>query len=552
MEKFTSYLCDLFHSRLIRMAMAVVVVFVVFLIGLVAQANNFDYPITILSAERALAGQRPYIDFYNSHGPVGTYVMAFTMWLLGAWSHTEAVNLFASFCAVFYFGLVSWQIYKLSARRPVVSVILLLYLIALMPIVIVWGYYSLLAIILLALTLLASERIYCDHLSLSEKMPAIFLVSAIAAVSLLMRLNFGLYIIFAVGVIGIWRFYFHATERKAIAVQFFVLAVLIATVLMVFYWSGQASPYLRDMMDFFPRYKTRHYPLSQLLEYRESAILLLFFGLTGLAVVAVAIGLVLRRQVQGGFYGLILLVCLTHFAWQRFDLGHVYPIMLLLPLVWICADNDLAADDKQRGARSDSFLSRSLQALLGCMILVMASYRHESSNTARQAIRYWQNGRSGHGSPVVRNNVRILRDEARMLDELAREYGPDTGIFWASMPGNCEGASQYGANILLYVAEGRIPEPKIWFFDTITTAYPDVQKRLIDDVEHLKIKRIAMQGPIYSGASNSTNNIKESTLFLEYVLARYQFEKRFLVPEGNRYYDIYSRKKVIETPLPDR
>lgn len=521
--------------------------------AIIPKDSTFDYPVALLSAERILAGETPYVNYAVLYGPLGHYLTAVALWVSGGLLPAQAANLFFGACAILILIVSTAFLVMLRRHRPGVADSLLLCLLILSPMTGLWSYYSGLPTLLVALAILASCWTYSQRAQRSTQITGAFILAAVAVCTLLTRLNFGMYLFFGVGVaaccsLGVdglkdWRR--HCTICVAVLLVLLVGAAILAHF-------GILQPYLEDMAAYLAGYKSRRYPLHlRLQESGWNVLQLALIGLLILALLHAAWILIRRRKVGASIFAIFAVLPFVHYAALRYDMEHIYPLFVLLPLLAGIVVSDLTGSGESKSVRPSA---KPLPerwpagALLGSVLLLTASF----APTSMEAVTWakWFCTNSGEWlSPLPREDsnyhqgVNILSEETAMLRALPKDVRGDRRILWANVPGTCESTTQTGANIALYVAQGVLPTTAVWFFDTPSTPYPDVQRRLIADVETRQIPRIAMQGMIDPTIGYLPGNPLESTLFFDYVRSHYDFLQRFSIPKENRYFDIYIRRE---------
>ena len=529
-----SFPARLFSGRALGWWAAAVVAFYLFCAvtaGLRPKENTLDYPIEMLTAERVLHGERPYADFAALYGPVGHYLIAAGIWPLGFLPLAEAGYLFFGVCSLIYGAVAVRAVMRLRNDRPPLAAILLGCIAACAPFVCMFSYYSLLSVLLLIATMAAARCAFADDVPRKSQILAMMGLALLSVALVLTRFNFGVYAIFAGGLTAGLRL---LLAGKRALPQFLMLAsaLAIATLLFVAILavSGIGLAYVQDLVAYLPRYKSRHYPLLLKIQHFEPLILLLPW--MGLAVVAcIWAAFKNRRELAGGtLFSVLLLPCLAHYSLGRFDWEHAGPLALLLPLT-LAQLLETRGDSPELSAGLGPAKGRMrifpksfpLRLAFVSTVMIALGFAVANLRFVRSGARYLAGRAPDKPDMVIRNGVQILASEAAMLDAIRQSSG-GAPVFLGSEPGACESTTQAGANIALYLAQGVTPTQRIWFFDTPSTPYPEVQKVLIDPaIDYLP------------------GNPHESLHFREYVNSHYSEKQRFTMPERNRYYILYRR-----------
>jgi len=529
-----------------------VCIVVAFFIGTTPSSNPYDYPHQIIIGARALHGERPYADYAVVYGPLGSYITAAGLWMMQSLPLIQGFNLLFVLWTSIYVLYFTWEASKLARRHPFVFSTLVIYIIALMPIIAHYSYYSLVSILMLVAAI-QSSRSYFDLEGKSARNHiSLFILAAITVVTVLSRINFGAYILFSLALVtglhllvykgGLWNSF------ARLVILMFLLGTIAAALL---YFSGILVPYIQDMILFLPRYKARLLPInisSTPLEITLAIALLI-------VVLVAAIDLISHKLFGSGLMGTIILACLFQYCFQRLDVEHLYCVFLLLPFVCLAVQYDCdksnsyaeLAGTNENGWSKLRLANYILGTLLGLMLLIPVTYFNVTTQIIATTSNYWiynyKNNRL-----FINDGMEILADEMKMLQQLAAEKDGDSEIFWGSLPGCCESTTQVGANLGLYLAQGRLPTTRIWYFDPCSTAHADIQQILIKDLEAKQFKRIAMQGLINPSLGYLPGNPPESRLFFDYVQSKYTLRSRYVMPAANRYYDIYVRNEVKVPP----
>ena len=546
-------------SKAFVLVIFLICLFVSCAVGLTPKDNCLDYPMSVISAGRILAGERPYVDYAAIYGPLGHYLLALGIWPLQFLSLAESVNIFLLLCTFLYFFLALRSLLSLASGWPTAFGVLCLYLVLLSPVIAAWNYYSLLADLSLVISLQVSHNAFNRDLSLRRSRTALVLLAILAVLAVFIRLNFGFYLLFDIFLILCLRLILDREGvGRAAAVLLGSCLVVAFVVIGLLAWRGIWLPYFHSTIEYLGRYKSRVMPLHLVLRSKISLIWMGIFILLLVGLAVCALDLIRRRRVGAGLFGILLTPCLFHYAVQRFDIQHIYPLLLLSPLIW----SEIAREYRDMEApnsihppsdipRASLRSPRTLEMIPGLIAMIPLSLFPLDRGVIETAIYHWIPSvavvRPPHADTptVVRNSVRILPEEAAMLDTLSDRGARRHPILWASLPGCDESTSQAGANIAMYLAQGILPKTQIWFFDTAFTPYPDVQRILIQDLERTGISTVAMQGLIDPTLGYIPGNPRDSTLFYDYVRQHFKLKGQFKMPAANRYYDIYVRKDAL-------
>ena len=525
----------------------------VFFVGTTPSSNPYDYPFYVISAARVLHGERPYADFAVVYGPLGYYLNAAGLRALQPLPLIQGFNLWFVICTALYLLFFIYQLSFLSRHNKFFVLAMYIYIITLLPIIAHYAYYSLIPVLMLAIAIWCSRSYFATdplkHKSASGYI-SLFALAAITVTALLTRINFGVYVCVSIVLVSLLQIFTHKRQHwKQLTILVAIILAFGTLATGILHFNGILLPYIRDMVLFLPRYKARHLPVM----YSSSSTEVVLASVLLIIILLVAIDLTKRRLFGCGLMGIIILVCLFHYAYQRFDVEHSYCVFLLLPFVYLAIINDhytIVFDSHFMGSnhglkKSINPFNYILSILLALMLLIPLIYSFLSIQIMTTTTSYWlYNYTNDHF--FINDGVLILPNETKMLQKLATEDKSE--IYWGSMPGCCESTTQVGANLSLYLAQSLLPSSRIWYFDPCSTAYADVQKVLIADLEAKKFKRIGMQGLIDPTIGYLPGNPPESRLFFDYVRSRYTLQNRFTMPEANRYYDIYIRNEINFSP----
>ena len=515
-----------------------------FFIATTPSSNPLDYPFNVITTGRVLEGQKPYVDFALVYGPLTPYLNAVGMLPFLFLPLVPAYNLFYAACIMAYLAFLLWMLLRLLPGHVIPFAALTIYTALFLPIFAHYAYYSFLPVAMLIAAMYLSRRVFAVHLTIRQKAPALALMSLLAVAAFFTRINTGAYIFLGLGVVGLctlisqrgrnWR------EPATLAAGTMLSAAVTMGILSCL---GILGPYVQDMILFLPRYKARQLPLPY------NSIELILVTLLVVLLLLLLIDLARRHRFGAGILSIVISICSYQYTLQRFDIEHLYSLFPLLPFV--CWHIKTDYEDKP-GTFSFYAGKKHLETWTapalwierlswGVMLLIAISCVSLSSQILRESAYYWTYCfELGHS--FTDDTVIILRKEAEMLQDLGSDPDGNSEIFWGSLPGCCESSTQAGPNLGLYLAQKRLPTAKYWYFDPCSTAHDDVQQAMVDDLEKRKFNRIAMQGLIDPTIGYLPGNPPESRIFYNYVLSKYSPGKRYVMPEANRYYDIYVRK----------
>jgi hypothetical protein len=474
-----------------------------------AWIGTLDYPIQILSAQRVLQGERPYRDFQVLYGPLGAYVAAAFEWPLRRLPPVTSFQWYVYAALGLFYCVVCVRFSRVRVARPLFligSVVLLMGSVnAIAPL----AYYS------LPMTLPAIAAIVLLPLTVAgpRSRPGVALLWQVAsgiliALEFLIRINFGVYLAIAVAIIGVAASIFGKRAVAVAALRCLILAGVAGCVLLgILAAAGIAGPALADMRDYLPRAAAgRALPWKMNPNHR-------LFEVTIPTVACLLIGSVsrLRRGLIGFWLVPYLLLCaFFSYAVFRFDALHLVPLLMISLLLLFA---QIAPVLPHPGLRA----------------LLIARPSTPPPQPAAPIDAY-----------TVRHGAGILTQEASMLDRLDRMRKPGEEIFWASAPGSCQSTFDMCVNLALYVADGVLPRQKVWFFDTASTPFGDVQRTIIRGLEAAKTPWVGMQD-VYVQDSRGIAH-REAPLLEDFIRSHYDLVFTSEIPQVNRRYSIYSRK----------
>jgi hypothetical protein len=538
--------------ELIRIAVAVIAAAIAAACAVAPNSNGFDYAQYVITAQRILNGERPYVDFYVSYGPLAHYQTSAAVWLLHSMPAASAINILFAVCAVAYFAISGIYAKGLYRESPGYFAGYCAVLLASAPVIGSYSYYSLLTLLCVVVSFPLVD-IAASGRDVRTRVLAAAAVGALSAVAFLDRFNFGVYMIAAVTVGGIIALIF---RRKSTAAAFFLAVAIAFVTLAVFlacFWpSGIASRYIRDLPGFVSQSLDARAIPYRLIAHR----IILKLAALGAAIVAFrALLLLLRGEVDSRVVKCGITLCFFIYSLYRFDIEHIVPFFALSAL--LIRDHDVKVVSDATDARLLTFLPRipailwtsgALTSRAALVVILLISYVLLDS---RGVVRSRLNDLSG--GPLVQHGTKregmyVSRAEATMLDKLDRLRQPGETVFWAPVAGSCESTFHACVNLALYVAERTVPTPWMWYFDPTFTASGEMQRGILSDLERQKTVWIGMQGLLAD--AEPRGKIREATVLQDYVRANYieSFTESF--PELNRYYVIYRRRSDPLMRLP--
>lgn len=511
------------------------------LYALTPRRDTFDYPLGVLTTQRTLLGERPFADFDAVYGPLGYYLAAG----VAALPETVlppaiAVDVYYWLCALIYFAVAIHFCMRIPEDQPAMFLGVLGAITASSLVSGAMAFYSTPAFLLVLFAFVLAE----PALGTSAKPGRIASqigLGAAGAVAAFTRIHFGGYVFVALALVAVLAFAFRNTQvfRSALACLGFG-ALFLAVLLAIFWTAGIAAPFIRITAFFIKFTGNRSIPY-RLAEHGIYEALVLTVGITMLP----ALVILRRRVVDGWLVRYALLAAYPLQMLRRADLEHAYPCLALLPLAvcgilpapagtgWLSFIPDL------RFRRWLAFAPRVVLPLVVLIPLLSAGGR----SVIRWPIRYWT---GGFPASVTRHGVVVDGEEGRMLDRLDRLRGIGEEIFWASVPGDCQSPFDDCVNLSLYLADGRTPVMRRWYFDAVTSQFPEVQEGIVRELESRKIGWVGMQGVMGKRwrALAAPGEYKEATVVRDYVLAHYSESFRVQVPNRNAYYVIYRRRDL--------
>ena len=506
--------------------------------------GTLDYPIQILSTQRILNGERPYRDFQVLYGPLGHYVAAAFQWPLRQLSPVQAFHWYVYAALALFYGVVCVRFSRLRLARPLILVGAVVLLVGSTNTIAPLAYYSM----PMALPVIAAIELLPLTVAGPKSRPALILPCQIAcgvaiAAEFLIRINFGVYLATAVCITGLAAYFCGRRPVAAAALRCLVFAAVFGCLMAgVFAVAGIAGPAIADMRDYLPRASAgRALPWKINPNHR-------LFEVTSLTVLCLLPGAVSRlRRGQIGFWLVpyLLLCAFFTYAVFRFDTLHLLPLLMISLLVLLERTEDDPGRDGASQAGALHWLGvRELQ-LLALLLL----FGQIASVLPHLGLRHRLLAERSTPQPepalpalvlTVRRGTAILTEEASMLDRLDRIRKPGEEVFWVSAPGSCQSTFDPCVNLALYLADGVLPQQKIWFFDTASTPFDDVQRTIIDGLEAAKTPWVGLQDVYVRDPRGIARG--EAPLLKNFILSHYDLVFTSEIPGANRRYSVYARK----------
>ena len=507
------------------------------LFGMPPRSSFLDFPIQVISTQRVLRGERPHADFEALYGPVGHYTSALAEYPLRFLPPAMAANCFYLLCS---FGFLAIAVYvagrQIPESRPRFYLGVLALLVFSTAVLSTYSFYSLPAQLPLYLALLLLSSAFGEITS-GPRSPALAqaAIGMLIGLAIFTRLNFGVYLPIAIAITGMFAFLF-GNRRAALGALGCLLAasVMCFVLLGLFAALGIAGPEIADMRRYIPRWAA-----SRGLPLRSNPHLILFW-----LVLLAATGSLLkvgaklrRRQADSTLVAHILLYLFISYSLFRFDQEHAYPAALLSLL--------LVSDFAFPALRSAPAPSRRSWVgiaewhwLTVTLIISWFTLGPFGQFNIQRARTYW--GSVRQHVPLTRQGVWVYPLEASLLDYLDSVRRPNEEFYVASEQGSCQSTHDNCANLSLYLAEKTLPREKLWYFDTASTAYPEVQEAVVDELRRHETPWIILERlPRRNGAPIDR---PEARILTDFVLTNYESLRTFASYDLNVSYTVYKRK----------
>jgi hypothetical protein len=510
----------------------------------IPNGSQLDYPIQVISAQRILHGEIPYVDFQVLYGPIGHYFAALVEWPLRSLPPATAANCFYYLSTLLFLVLVIHLASRIPPAEPAVFLAALFVIFISVPTLAILSYYSLPSLLPLFLAMVcATPAIQNAPASYSRALYYQAATGTLLAIEVFTRINFGVYLGIAIAITGLLAFLFGLRQTAIAALRCLAFALVASSILLlVFTAAGMLRPAIADMMRYIPRAAAsrnapwRSYANRHLLRVTSLAVALFLLWVPRK---------IIRRQIDGTLLPYLVLCAFVSYSLFRFDPVHLYPLIALLLIIGCTPDLPPARtfDPNASGRRSrvDEISSRIMQPvqLLAVSLFALVPFGGDMGlHTIHPALDYWRHPAK---RPIAVNGIPISSPELDLLARLNALRTRGEAIYWAGIPGSCQTTTDMCVNLALYLADRSLPATKIWFFDTASTPYEDVQRQIIQDLEKEKTPWIGMQGLIETNSDVPPH--PEVNLLQNYVLDHYAVAFTDNMPELNRRYVIYSRKR---------
>ncbi len=507
------------------------------LFGMPPRSSFLDFPIQVISTQRVLRGERPHADFEALYGPVGHYMSAAAEYPLRSLPPATAAACFYLLCAL---GFLAITVYvarrQIPDRRPRFYLGVLALLLFSAPVISTYSFYSLPAQFLIFLALLLLPSAFGETTSrLRSTALAQAAVGLLIGLAIFTRLNFGVYLPTAIAIAGMLAFLFGNRGAARGAVGCLLAAAIVCVLLLgLFAAFGIAGPEIADMRLYIPRWAA-----SRGLPLRSNPHIILFWlvllAATG-SLLKVAAKL-FRRQADSSLVPHILLYLFISYSLFRFDQEHAYPAALLSLL--LVSDFAFPALRSAPTPPRRSWMSVAdwhwLTVTLMISWFTLGPFGQFNIQRART---YW--GSLRQHVPLTRQGVWVYPLEASLLDYLDSVRRPGEEFYVASEQGSCQSTHDNCANLSLYLAAKTLPTEKLWYFDTASTAYPEVQQAVVDELRRRETPWIILETlPRRNGAPIDR---PEARVLTDFILTNYEPVRTFASYDLNVSYTVYKRR----------
>ena len=504
-----------------------------------ARIGTLDYPIQILSADRILHGELPFRNFQVLYGPLGHYAAAAFLWPFRKLQPITAFEWYVYVAVLAFYAVVCLRLSRLRLARPVFFFGSILLLAATVDTIAPLAYYSLPMTLPLVAVVVCLPRTVPGTGSSPHAWQV--LCGVLIGAEFLVRINFGVYLAVAVLLTGMAAFLFRNRPVAVAAFRCLIVALLAFCVLMaVFAAAGIAAPAMADMRVYVPRAAA-----GRALPWKLNAnhTLVLLTGIAAASLLATALPR-LRKGLIGFWLVPYLLVCaFFSYALFRFDPVHLIPLLMMALLLLF----ELPADAMPAEAVTFPRPVRWFGLVEVQVLLVLLLFLRIDLQLKPFYVHLPGSRRVWPHSPlvqtdmvVVRHGTEILASEASMLDRLDAMRKPEQEIFWASAPGSCQSTFDACTNLALYLADGILPRQKIWYFDTASTPFEDVQRSIVHGLDAAKTPWVGVQD-VYVHQQLGIAH-PESSLLQNFIQSHYVRVFTSDIPGANRKYSIYARK----------
>ena len=502
--------------------------------------NSLDFPIQVISTLRILRGEVPFRDFQTVYGPLGYYLSAAFVWLFRFHSPVLAFNCYNLFCLAAFYGILCVRFAKLRLPRPILlfgGALLIAYSAKILTVL---SWYSL---PMLLPVIVANETLQFTVESPTRSFKSALVwrcvTGALLAAETFIRFNFGLYLAVAVLFVGIGALVVKNKPVAAAALQILALtAVFLGIFSSAFGAAGILIPFLSDIHTYIRTFTAGRNESWPYVPHWLAICTAVSFTV----IVLRPIRRILRGQIDFSLAPYIVLCGCVSYTVPRFDSLHLVPFFVF-SLILICDPGDIqSAPNAHVGAPSLLGLPE-LQIFVLFYLFHIAPREFVTPYPFDHLISPGLSHMAIASKPepsTQRNGVQLYSKESEMLQRLHGLRKPGDEIFWMSTPQACQSTFDWCTNLNLYIANGEIPRPSIWYFDTVTTPYPDTQQQIIQDLQAEKTPWIGVEDVFVPNTVGGPS--VHSTALIDYVLQHYARVFSTDIPNANRRYAVYARR----------
>jgi hypothetical protein len=476
--------------------------------------NTLDYPLRIIATQRILHGERPYVDFQVLYGPLSYYISALLQYPLRHLPPVYSANAENFLCCAIYFAILFGCALRHSVNRLVFSVVL--------PVAVYaacfigeYSYYSLLSLLPLGIAACIAPRAFGAG---SGSVPRQVLIGILIALGVFMRINFGLYLGASVLVTGLAGLILRRTAVITAAARSLMVAVLAAAALAAIFNAVHIlRPSIADTLAYIGLAPaSRHIPLSAVLPNAALRPLLISFGAMLVAMLLSVPARLRRSGLEGELVGDLLLCAFASYAAFRFDEVHIYPALLLTLLLLVVRTDSLGA----AGSSGISVAWRStvfaMQAVL-FLVCIACWQQRAGPRVLKERYDLWRvPWDDQHG---IRNGVSLSPAALQLIQQLDAKRRPGEEVFIGNRQGSCQSTYDMCADIGLYLAIGTLPRQHVWWFDTTSTAFDEVQQEIIAELERRRTPWVIVESAETVGKAPIAH--QEAPRFTQYVQTHY-------------------------------